>query len=506
MITLINHQGLKLVSGLQIQTPAPPLGLAYIGAYLRKHGYSYKGIDACGEALDQILPSEIDSQIVMQGLTNSQILERVPSDTTIFGFSCSFSHCWPLVVKIAEAVRTRFPDALFVTGGEHPTAMAEQVLQGGLFDVVVVREGEETILELIQKVDNNQSWHDIEGIAFMDGEKGLVKNNPRKRISEIDNFPYPDWDSWCIKQYIEYQQVSGINLGRSMPILGSRGCPYMCTFCSNECMWSRRYIMREGKSIVDEMNYMKNKYKINGFTFFDSTFIVNRDKTYDFSMELIKRDLNITYQLPAGTRCEIFNDNLSFLLERSGLRNFSFAPESGSEKIRNVIKKQISLDKLFHAIRAVKKTQMTIGCFIVIGFPEDSRTSMKETLSLVRKLAVMGVDDVTISKFTPYPCSKYFNDLQEKGYFSNEFNELKHVINFFSIKGRSYCNALTLKQTYHWLLWMYINFYVLSFILRPWRLIKNFWEYWSTGVEKTRYIRFFSDFFVNRRKWKKAIR
>ncbi|MCK5506097.1 MAG: cobalamin-dependent protein [Thermodesulfovibrionia bacterium] len=492
-----------MIEGLQIQTPAPPIGLAYIGAYLKKNGHEYTAIDACGEALDQIFPSKTSNQILIQGLTIPQILESVPENSKIIGFSCSFSHCWPLTVEIAKAVRDKFPNALLVAGGEHPTALPEYVLKDGIIDVVVMREGEETFLDLVNIVNNNDSWHKVDGIAYMDAEQKFICNMLRKRIVDIDKFPYPDWDNWCIEKYIEHQQVSGINLGKSMPILGSRGCPYMCTFCSNECMWTRRYIMRDGKALVDEMEYMKNKYNVSGFSFFDSTFIVKRSKTLEFCKELIERNLNVSYQLPAGTRCEVFDDELAAALEKSGLRNFSFAVESGSETIRNIIKKQIKLNDLFKAIKSVRKTKMTVGCFIVIGFPEDNKKTMKQTLSLIRKIAFMGIDDVTVSKFTPYPCSEYFNQLQEKGFLGDKLDELNNVISFFSKEGLSYCEELSAKETYRWMNWLYINFYMTSFIVRPWKLVRNFWNYFSKGIETTRYMRFFSEIFYNRSKWKK---
>ncbi|MBI4698275.1 MAG: cobalamin B12-binding domain-containing protein [Nitrospirae bacterium] len=503
MITLINHQGLKLVKGIQIQTPAPPLGLAYIGAYLKHHGYAYTAIDACGEALDQIYDYKAGGQLKIQGYTLPQILERLPGNTRIIGLTCSFSHCWPLVEEIASAARKKLPGAVIAAGGEHPSAMPEHVLKNRIIDVAVRGEGEETFLELIRKIENSQSWDAIDGIAFLNREGQLVINKPRERIKDINNIPCPDWDSWCIEKYIEHQQVSGINLGRSMPILGSRGCPYACTFCSSERMWTRRYIMRDGKAIVDEMEQMKNKYNVTGFSFFDSTFIINRSKMLGFCKELINRKLDVSYQLPAGTRCEVFDDELALNLEKSGLKNFSFAPESGSDLIRKAVNKQIGLDTFFNAVKAVKKTKMTVGCFIVIGFPEDNKHTLRQTLSLVRKLALMGLDDVTVSKFTPYPGSVYFDALLEKGYISEQLNELQNIIHFYSSGGISYSRSLTDKQIYRWMNWLYINFYVISFIVRPWKFINNFREYFSKGVERTRYMRFFSEIFVNRKKWKK---
>jgi len=370
------------------------------------------------------------------------------------------------------------------------------------FDLAILGEGEETFLELIEKVYSDQSWKDIQGIAFLNQEGKIVKTPVRKRIANIDDIPLPDWDSWCIQEYIARQQSSGINLGRTLPILGSRGCPYACTFCSNDNMWTRRYIMRNPKLLVDEMEYFKNKYNVSNFAFMDSTFIINRKKTLAFSRELINRNLKISYQLPAGTRCESFNEELAFALDQSGLKNFAFAPESGSPEILKAIKKHIDLDQFYKVVRMVLKTNMTVGCFFVIGFPDDNKQTLKATLRSIRKLSLMGVHDITVSQFTPYPGSPEFNKLKEKGIIGEDLKELDNIVDFYSMSDNSYCEAIVSKKLYYWMLWAYINFYIISFLYRPWRLIKNFLTYFTQGKENTRYMRLVNEFLVNRRKWK----
>jgi radical SAM superfamily enzyme YgiQ (UPF0313 family) len=503
VITLINHQGLKTVSGLQIQTPSPSIGLAYVGAFVRKHGYAYTAIDACGEALDQIRPYRRThtEPIMIQGLTVEQVVARVPPDTRIVGFTCLFSHCWPLVLDLARALRPHFPDATFVAGGEHPTALPDGVLASRLFDVVVRGEGEETFLELVERLYAGRDWHDIAGIAYSGSDGRMVATAARRRITAIDDLPYPDWDAWSIGAYIAAHQVTGVNLGRSMPILGSRGCPFECTFCSNPEMWTQRYLMRSPSGLTDEMQHMKTRYNVTGFTFMDSTFVVNRQKTLDFANELIRRNLRITYQLPAGTRCEAFDQELATALDRSGLRNFALAPESADEQTLKAIKKQLSLPRLLDAVRIVLRTRMTVACFIVIGFPEDTRTGMRRTLRLVRKLAFMGVHDITISKFTPYPGTAYFKELFAGKLFDASAEELHSVISFYSSTGKSYTPGVSSRELYLRMLWMYLNFYALSFAIRPWRVVRNFWQYFRTGVENARYMRFFTEVSYLRRKW-----
>jgi len=499
-VVLVNHQGLKLVSGIQIQTPSPPIGLAYIGAYIKSNGYGYTAIDACGEGLDKITKSQDDENLLIQGLSIGDILEKIPNDVRVVGLTSLFSHAWFLVHNIASAIRSKFPRVLIVVGGEHPNAMPESVLRSSDVDIVIFGEGEETFLELLNKVYSGGEFCSIDGIAYISANNDYIVNKKRQRIRSIDGFPYPDWDNWSIESYIEYGQVTGINLGRAIPILGSRGCPYECNFCSNKDMWTKRYLMRSGKSIVDEMKYLKEKYSLSVFNFMDSTFIINRNKIIDFCQVLIDSGLNIEYQLPAGTRSEALTSDVISLLEQSGLKNIALAPESGSEYIRDIVKKRINYGDFLKTVSLLRKSDITSSCFIVIGFPEDTYFTLKETLWMVRKLAILGIDDITVSQFTPYPGSVYYNELLQQGKILEGDDTLKNIVSFYSNKPRNYSHEVKSSDLYRIMLRMYTEFYVLSFILRPWRVIYNFYIYLKSGRENTKYVKLVSElFFVRRR-------
>lgn len=501
MIALINHQGLKVVKGIQLQSPSPPIGLAYIGACLKQHGFEYTAVDACGLAIDQVESYQGSENVFIQGLSCQETVDRIPAHSKIVGFTCLFSHCWPLVRGLAEATRRRFPEAILVVGGEHVTAIPEQTLRESEMDLAVLGEGEETFLEIASSFNTGKDYRILDGVAYLDG--GIyVENSRRKRVKNVDDFPFPDWDSWCIGNYIDAGQVTGVNLGRGIPILGSRGCPFNCKFCSNLGMWTTRYIMRDPVKLVDEIQEMKERYNLSSFSFMDLTFIINKKEIKNFARELIKRDLEITYQLPAGTRCEAFDDELAQLLEQSGLRNFAFAPEAADEGILKTIRKQIKLETFYQAVKMVTRTNMTVSCFFVIGFPEDTSQTIRKSLTMVRRLVFMGVHDVTVSKFTPYPGSDYFTELQRAGRITYDHDDLGQVIDFYSSEGRSYCDQLDSDQLYRKMIWMYLNFYVLSFVCRPWRVIRVFYEFFTKDhVENTRYMRFFSEHFFKRKTW-----
>tara|TARA_Y100000031_G_C8171751_1_gene362178 strand:- start:33 stop:434 length:402 start_codon:yes stop_codon:yes gene_type:complete len=129
MITLINPPGLKTFSGLNMNTPAPPISLAYIAGTLKEAGIDFRVIDAAGEALDQIQPYEKRNDFMAQGLLPVEVVERIPTETSIVGVTCTFSSYWPIVRIIGDLIRERFPTALLVLGGEHGTALPEHSLE-----------------------------------------------------------------------------------------------------------------------------------------------------------------------------------------------------------------------------------------------------------------------------------------------------------------------------------------------------------------------------------------
>ena len=478
------------------------MGLAYIGAYLKQKGKSYTAIDACGSRLDQLRSHPMLADTLIQGLTTDEVIKLIPENSVVFGFSCMFSHSWPLVHELASEVKKKFPKALFVVGGEHPSAMAEQILKAGVFDVVVRGEGEETFYEVLSRFESMQDWRSVDGTASLNRAGEYVLNPPRKRIINIDDLPWPDWDSWHIEKYIAANQIPGVKGERTIQILANRGCPFSCTFCSSPQMWTNRYVMRSPKLIVDEMEYYHHKYQVKSFAFMDLTFIVNRRQILEFTNEILRRNLKINYQIPAGTRSEALDDEVVKGLAASGLHNFALAPESASDEIRFVTRKKVNLKEMEAAIGRVLKADMNLCVFFVVGFPEDNRETVMETIRYVRKLAFMGVHDVSISKFTPYPGSQNFIEMTKAGTLNMDFNSPEKMIDFFSAEAKSFCPQLSSREL-HWLMmWGLINFYGLSMLFRPWRVISNIWQYFTRGVENTRYMRVFSELLFDRRRWK----
>jgi len=499
-ITLINPPGIKCTGALQIHSPNPPLGLAYIAAMVKESGRSLTVIDANGEALDAIHPFPMRNDFMLQGLTIDEIVDRIPIETKVVGITCLFSTSWPIVRTVLERVRERFPDALLVAGGEHVTAVPEHALEDSPADVLVLGEGDETVLTLLSAWENGDPLESVPGLAFRrDGE--IVNTGLGKRIKGIDELPFPAWELFPIREYIVRRQTNGVNMGPSMPLMTTRGCPYQCTFCSNKGMWTQRYVLHSPKRVADEMAYYIEQYGVTNFDLQDLTAMVKRSWAIELCKEIRARKFNITWQMPTGTRSEVFDEELLDQLYQSGCRLLSFAPESGSPEMLESIKKQVDIEHMMEAIRAALKKNFKISCFVVIGFPNERRETLYATMKMLRRFAAVGVHDVTISKFVPYPGSLLFTTLLDEG--EVELNDRFYLssMDLYARDTKSYSKNYTARQLYWQMIWMFYNFYILSFMMRPLRVIKVLWKAIRTGEEDTKYAKWFVYRFRSRSQW-----
>ncbi|OGS41797.1 MAG: hypothetical protein A2506_13355 [Elusimicrobia bacterium RIFOXYD12_FULL_66_9] len=502
---MISPPGIKTFSSIQMQTPNPPIGAAYIAGVLKQAGIPCRVIDAVGEGIDSISAYPARPDMKMQGLSYEQIVERIPADADIIGFSCMFSTLWPITRDLARAVRERFPRALLVLGGEHGTAVAENALRSSAIDMVVLGEGTETVLDVVSarrsNPDSREHWAGVKGIAYLDAEGRFHDNGLSPRRRAVDEIPLPDWDSIPIREYIDRHQINGANIGRSMPLLATWGCPYKCTFCSNPGMWTQAWIPRSPKLVAEEMALYKKKYDVTNFDFQDLTAMIQRRWILEFCRELIDRKLGVTWQLPSGTRAEVFDTEVAERLYAAGLRLLSFAPESGSPTMLKLVNKQVDLEKMLGSMRIALGVGFKLSCFIVIGFPGETKETLRETMALIRRMALLGVHDVVVSKFVPYPGSQLFRDLQAGGRLKLDDDFFIMPMEFYTSRAPSFAEAITSRRLYFTMLWMFFNFYALSMLIRPWRILEAFTGV-LTGREETRLAKWVNDILVVRQSWR----
>lgn len=268
-------------------------------------------------------------------------------------------------------------------------------------------------------------------------------------------------------------------------------------------MWTQRWIPRSPKLVVDEIESYIARYQVTNFDFQDLTAVVKRRWIIEFCNELKSRNLNITWQMPSGTRAETFDDEVAQCLRDSGCRALAFAPESGSVEMLKAIEKKVDLDRMLQSVRIALKHDLTLSCFFVIGFPNETEATMAQTLRLIRRLAVQGVHDVSVAKFVPYPGSTLFKSLQESGKIELDDAFFESPMDFYTSDAPSYADAVSTRRLFFMMNWMFVNFYIISFLVRPHRVIRVLFNAIFFGREETRYSKWFVDRFYTRPRWRK---
>jgi anaerobic magnesium-protoporphyrin IX monomethyl ester cyclase len=473
-ITLIRIPNVFAAGALTLSA-VPPIFMTYLGSSLRKGGYDVAVIDSVGEAIEQVYTLN-NQNLYANGLTIDEILNTISDDSKYIGVSFPFSHEWPHGRILCEAIKAKFPDSILICGGEHITAMPEFSLNScRAIDYLVLGEGEETIVALLDTLEAGGAPADVAGISFLDASGEMVKTENRSRLIEIDEISEPAWDLIPLEIYLSGGYSFGVNIGRTIPLIATRGCPFECTFCSNPFMWTTRWLARKPINVVNEMEKYIRDYNVENFDFYDLTAIVRKDWIVEFCQLLIDRKLNITWQLPSGTRSEALDKEVTDLLYQSGCRNLSYAPESGSPETLKLIKKKIKLDDMLESMKYSISSNINIKANVIVGFPNERLGNIFETYKLIVRMAVTGVADVGVWTFSAYPGSELFDDLtREKqlpeftdDYFTSllSYSDLKNVVSW----NKNFSNW----QLKYLRLFGLVLFYMVSYTISPIRLVRN---------------------------------
>lgn len=453
----------------------PPIGLAYLSGSLRQSGYDVEIIDAFGEDVYKI--SEIpDTPFVVNGITAREIVHRIPHDVALLGFSCMFSNEWVYHRVVINEVAKAFPDVPIIAGGEHITADYERVFKDcpEIF-ACALGEGEETLIDFFKVVSNNNDLNHVQGIVFKDASGKFVKTPPRKRIRNLDAIPWPDWSTVPLENYHANGLGMGTVRGRNMPMLLSRGCPFECTFCSNPTMWGRKWDAREPADVIKEIKHYITKFNIDHVEFYDLTAVIQKNWMMTFTDLLIREDLGISWAMPSGTRSEALDAEVLENIKLSNCIGITYAPESGSEETLVSIKKKVKLDNMLKSMREAVKAGLLVKSNIVIGFPGQTMREIRETYYLIIKMAWIGVHDVPVFPFVPYPGSELFRYLVQKKEINpddsnyhlflagNIYNEVSQMKSWSEHIKDSHLRLLSLGGIY--------LFYAVQFLIRPWRFL-----------------------------------
>lgn len=415
---------------------SPPLGLAYLASVLRKdHKVRI-----------------IDSNILDYGMEDvrRELKGFNPDIVGITSVTPSIPRAYE-VSKIAKEVRE---DSIVVMGGPHVTFLPEQTLRECEdVDVIVKGEGEKITEELATAIENKEPLENVRGIAFRSEDK-IVNNEPMPFIKDIDEIPFPSRDLLPVDKY----QVNGT---RYTTMITSRGCPFRCSFCSSSRLFGGHWRGRSPENVLDEIRIIYEDYGTKNIEFIDDTFTLNEKRAEQICDGIIKEGWDVSWG--ASSRVDTITRNLAEKMKKAGCWILFLGMESGCQRILDKVGKGITIKQIKRAVKAIKNAGIQVLGSFIIGFPDDTTKSIKQTIDFAKSL---NLDYAEFSILTPYPGSPIFNFVVD-----NDLLLTKDWSRYTAIEPVMKIRNVTEEQLVSFLQKTYINFY-----LRPkivWRWIKN---------------------------------
>ena len=460
----------------------PSLGLAYLLGSLKDHGHKVSAIDAFGEDVNRFatITNSQATGILINGIGADSIVARIPRHTDVIGITCMFSNEWLYAKHIINKIKLKFPDIPIIAGGEHITAESyRSMLSTPALTACALGEGEETINNLVDTLVAGDSLAKVRGIAYFDQDGVYRKTERRLRIRNLDDIPLPSWEEIPIQNYLDAGLGNGTLQRRVLPMLASRGCPYTCTFCSSASMWGIRWVSRNPRLVVDEIKSYIEKYQINHIDFNDLTTVINRKWIIEFCQLLISEKLGITWSLSSGTRSEALDREVLEYMKRAGIERITYAPESGSNKTLQRVKKKVNLENMTGSIRASVKVGIYSRANLIFGLPDQTMFEAMQSVAFAAKLCVLGMYDVACMCFAPYPGSELFERMIREGKIRTDEAYDEFLINNLTTKVtgmKSWSKHIPDWTMPLWTIGTTMFFYSLQFLLRPNRLILMFYR------------------------------
>lgn len=292
-------------------------------------------------------------------------------------------------LRTIRAMRQACPSAFLVVGGSHFTNSAVDALQHvPQIDAVVLGEGEQTFLELLEHLGDRGGLDGISGLAWRKGDGQVVVNDPRPLIQDLDSLPMPAWDLFGPQNYdqratkIARTPAAG---GQTLVtgVMTTRGCPQRCVFCANGVPTRVRY-MSPAKA-VDQMQWLQKTYGVTGLDILDDNFYASEKHVVGLCEEMLRRNLQLVWW--AGMRLKNLDPQVLELMKRAGCRALSFGVETGTDEVLRAVRKNITAADMLAAMEVVARVGFErLGIFLIVGLPGETAESLDRTVEFLRRL------------------------------------------------------------------------------------------------------------------------
>lgn len=392
---MLTEEG-EYIDGYQGARPRlPALGLAYIAGVLQKKGHEVKIIDGMAEVIPLEQIGRIAASFDIVGITSVTFLSL-------------------LAHAVAKAVKEQSAGIPVVMGGPHATVLPEDVLKDGNVDYVVIGEGENTFLELVDALNRKGVSEDVLGIAYRNGQD-VVFSGPRPVEDDLDKFPLPARNLLPMGLY----RSSEVRSMRhpALHMMSSRGCPYNCSFCSNKVIHRHRLRLHSPERVVEEMKVLVNDFGAREIHFWDDCFVFDEERVYQICERLHKENLHIPWDCEATI--DRVNPALLKEMKKAGCFSVSYGIETSSnERLRKLNKGWLNQDRIKQAVEWTRNAKLKVRGYFMFGFVGEALAEMEQTISFAKGLAL---DFATFSLLVPLPGTEDYERAKQEGEFDPSY-------------------------------------------------------------------------------------
>ncbi|MBU0633735.1 MAG: B12-binding domain-containing radical SAM protein [Candidatus Omnitrophica bacterium] len=394
----------------------PPLALMHLAGYLKKQGIATKIIDCIIE--DQVRSKSFvkNKDKCLADVQEGTIKQILDTDTDIVCITC-YTPELQEVESLALEIKKNRSDIKIIVGGVHPTFYPEHfIYEESNFDFVVIGEGEVTLFELVKAIrSDSHNYASVEGMAYFDKKaKKRVQNKSRVLVENLDGISFPDCEDLDMNFYTTPSPyaIRGV-FSKSFYVLSSRGCPSLCTFCVSkklrEFYSGEKFVrLRSPASLFQEINKLRDKYKIDSFYFIDDLFTLKKDNVRQFCRLMIDDKSPLIWG--CSSKVNTVDYEMLEIMANAGCVQIDFGVEKGTNEELKQLKKGITVEQIEKTFNNCRKLGIRTFANMLVNTPGEQEDDLRDSLDFIQRLKP---NIVSFNVFAPYPGCEIFDSCCE---------------------------------------------------------------------------------------------